>query len=59
MRRLELLAAGFLKADGEPYAEKIFSMALRKRVPDSDGALRRRGGRDQARPAIAWRCSGC
>ena len=33
-RRLELLAAGFLKVDGEPYAEKFFSMALRKRIPD-------------------------
>ena len=33
-RRLALLVAGFLKVDGEPYAEKFFNMALRKRVPN-------------------------
>jgi ATP-dependent helicase/nuclease subunit A len=33
-RRLTLLCKGFLKADGERYAGKIFKQALRHRIPD-------------------------
>ncbi|MFC6491188.1 double-strand break repair helicase AddA, partial [Nitratireductor sp. GCM10026969] len=33
VRRLDLLARGFLKADGEPYGEKTFKAALKDRLP--------------------------
>ncbi|MBX3596611.1 MAG: double-strand break repair helicase AddA [Rhizobiaceae bacterium] len=34
VRRLALLASGFLKADGEPYGERTFTKALVARMPD-------------------------
>ncbi|MGC4023697.1 MAG: double-strand break repair helicase AddA [Mesorhizobium sp.] len=34
VRRLHLLAKGFLKADGEPYGERTFTKALQTRMPD-------------------------
>lgn len=33
VRRLELVARGFLKADGTPYGESTFKAALRQRLP--------------------------
>lgn len=34
VRRLELLRAGFLKKDGDPYGQKQFKQALLARLPD-------------------------
>ena len=60
VKRLKLLAQGFLKADGEPYdPSKTFKKALLDRLPDLPERYRRRRRLRSSPPPTGWRCSAC